>query len=71
MNWRVTRMAELWAIKSTEPSRLIGLFRHHAGLSETSQLPNGYSLERMIETIVDHEERERRDERPDGDHRDA
>jgi hypothetical protein len=71
MNWRTMRMAELWAMKSTEPSRIIALFRHYAGLSETCPLPGGYGLERMMETIIDHEERERRSDETDGENRDG
>jgi hypothetical protein len=56
-------------MKSTEPTRVIALFRHHAGLSETSQLPSGYSLERIIEAIVDHEERKRGNDGPHGESR--
>src|SRR3954468_9196514 len=71
MNWRTMRMAELWAMKCTEPSRGIALFRHSAGLSETCRLPGGHGAERMMETIVDHEERERRDDETDGENRDG
>ena len=46
-------------MKLAQPTRVIALFRHHTNMSETSPLPSGYSLERIIEAIVDHEERER------------
>jgi hypothetical protein len=59
MDWRTMRLAELWAMKSASPTRVIALFRHHAVLTETSPIPNGYNLEKMIEVIVDYEARDR------------
>lgn len=59
MNWRDARSAELWAMKSTEPTRVIALFRSYAGLTETSPLPVGHGFEQMINAVLDHEERAR------------
>ena len=63
-SWREQRAAELHTLKTTEPTRVLALFRSALGLGESNQLPKDYGFGRMIENILDHEERSRRIDPP-------
>jgi hypothetical protein len=55
-SWRVWRAAELRALSNSDPSRIIGIYRHAADLDELRPLPPKVSFTSMIEMILDHEE---------------
>lgn len=52
------RVAELRALQQADPRALIDLYCRLKGQVSTSQLPLGVSFSRMIESIVEQEERE-------------
>ena len=57
MEYRATRWAELQAVKATDPAGLLAIFRQLTGAKWLSQMPAGYGFERMIDDILEHEER--------------
>ena len=52
------RTAELRALQQTDPQALIDLYCRITGQITNSQMPPGASFSRMIDSIIDHEERE-------------
>jgi hypothetical protein len=53
--WRELRLCELHALKSTDPAKLISMYRGVASLSVDNRLPRGVSFTGMINAILDHE----------------
>ena len=54
---RQRRVAELRVLQFSDPRNLINRYRAIAGEPVSNQLPHGVSFSRMIDTIIDHEER--------------
>lgn len=57
MAWRDERSAYLHSLRTSDPVRLIMIFRNAHGLEELATLPSDYGYDRMIDAILDQEER--------------
>jgi hypothetical protein len=55
MSWREHRMDELMQIRTSDPMKLICMYRYLKGLGECNQLPYGVSFTSMIRAILDDE----------------
>jgi len=53
-----SRRADLYAMKATDPIKLLALYRHIKGLGVDSQLPPHVSFNTMIDAILQHEQRQ-------------
>src|SRR5262245_16640374 len=56
MSPREYREAELYRLWSDDPFKLVGIYRHLAGLGEIGRLPEGATIAALIQAILDHEE---------------
>ena len=53
---RDRRKSELRQLWFDDPSKIVGIYRHLAGLNEFGRLPDGATIASLIENILDHEQ---------------